>query len=127
MEMEVLLDTNFIISCILKKIDFLEELEGIGFRILLPREVLQELKDLKKDKTSHEKRVAIDVAMKIFSSSKRVEKMTLGHNIVDDALIEKGNQGIYIATLDNGIKNKIPNRVIIDSARKSLKIESEGS
>src|SRR3989344_6223735 len=123
--MEVLLDTNFIISCILKKIDFLDELEGMGFRVILPREVLHELKDLKKDRTSREERVAIDIAMKIFSSSKRVEKMTLGHNIVDDALIEKGNQGVYIATLDNGIKNKIPNRVVIDSARKSLRIERE--
>ena len=121
--MEVLLDTNFIVSCILKKIDFLEELEGMGFRVILPREVLQELKDLKKEKTSREERMAIGVAMKIFSSSKRVEKMTLGHNIVDDALIEKGNQGVYIATLDNGIKAKIPNKIIIDSARKSLKVE----
>ncbi len=123
--MEVLLDTNFIISCILKKIDFLDELEGLGFRVLLPREILNELKDLKKDKTSHEERAAIDVAMKIFSSSKRVEKMKLGNNIVDDALIEKGNKGVYIATLDNGIKNKIPNRVIIDSARKTLRIETD--
>ena len=43
--MEVLLDTNFIISSLLKKIDFLGELEGMGFKIILPREVLQELKD----------------------------------------------------------------------------------
>src|SRR3989344_6674083 len=113
--MEVLLDTNFIISCILKKIDFLEELEGMGFKILLPREVLQELKDLKKERTSHDERVAIDVAFKLFSSSRRVKKTTLGNNIVDDALIEKGKDGFYIATLDNGIKRQIPNRIIIDN------------
>ena len=51
--------------------------------------------------------------------------MSLGNNIVDDALIEKGKAGYYIATLDRGIKNKIPNRVIIDSARKGLKIERD--
>ncbi len=123
--MEVLLDTNFIISSLLKKIDFLGELEGMGFKIILPREVLQELKDLKTERTSREERTAIDVAFKLFSSSKRVKKMSLGNNIVDDALIEKGKAGYYIATLDRGIKNKIPNRVIIDSARKGLKIERD--
>ncbi len=123
--MEVLLDTNFIISCLVKKIEFMDELENMGFKMLLPREVFQELKDLKKDKISKEERVAIDLAMNLFSSSKRVKKMTLGHHIVDDALIEKGKSGIYIATLDNGIKNKVPNRVVIDAARKSLKIERD--
>ena len=123
--MEALLDTNFIISCILKKIDFLGELEGMGFKVLLPREVLQELKDLKKERTSHDERVAIGVAFKLFSSSKRVKKTTLGNNIVDDALIEKGKDGFYIATLDNGIKRQVPNRVIIDSAKMGLKIERD--
>ena len=69
--------------------------------------------------------VAIDLAMKLFSSSKRIKKMSLGHNIVDDALIEKGRQGFYIATLDNAIKHKVPNRVVIDSARMGLKIERD--
>src|SRR3989344_212441 len=107
--MEALLDTNFIVSCILKKIDFLEELEGMGFKVILPREVLQELKDLKKKRISHDERVAIALAFKLFSSSRRVKKMTMGHNIVDNALIEKGKEGFYIATLDNGIKRQVPN------------------
>jgi len=29
----------------LKRIDFLEELEGMGFKAVVPKEVLQELKD----------------------------------------------------------------------------------
>ena len=123
--MEVLLDTNFIISCLLKKIDFLDELEAMGFKPILPKEVFQELKDLKKDsKISREERIAIEFAMRTFSS-KKVKKMSLGHNIVDDALIEKGRQGIFIASLDKGIKNKVPNRVVIDSARKGIKIERD--
>src|SRR3989344_3759086 len=103
--MEALLDTNFIISCILKKIDFVAELESMGFKTFLPREVFQELKDLKKDKMSREDKGAIELALKLFSL-KKVKKMTLGHNIVDDALIEKGKKGFYIATLDNLIKRQ---------------------
>ena len=122
--MEALLDTNFIISCILKKIDFVAELESMGFKTFLPREVFQELKDLKKDKMSREDKGAIELALKLFSL-KKVKKMTLGHNIVDDALIEKGKKGFYIATLDNLIKRQVPNRIIIDSARRCLKIERD--
>ncbi len=121
--MEVILDTNFIISCLLKKIDFLDELGEMGFVPVFPREVLEELKDLKKDKkTSHEERMAINLALEL-SSSKRVKKMTLGHRKVDDALIDKGKQGVYIATLDRAIKIRVPNKIVIDSARKNLKIE----
>ena len=31
--MEVILDTNFIVSCVRRKIDFLNELENLGFKI----------------------------------------------------------------------------------------------
>src|SRR3989344_1951975 len=105
--MEVLLDTNFIISCLMKKIDFLEELEGMGFVPVLPREVLQEMKDLRnKNKTSHKERVAIDMAFEMFSSGK-MKKTSFGQGKVDEYMIKKGKEGIYIATLDKGIKRNI--------------------
>ena len=45
--MEVILDSNFIVSCVMKGIDFISQLEGKGFKILIPREVIQEIKDLR--------------------------------------------------------------------------------
>lgn len=120
--MEVLLDTNFIISCMMKKIDFLEELRMQGFKPVLPRGVLQEMKDLKKGpKTSRDERLMIDLALQMFEKEK-VKKARLGGKNVDEGLIAKGREGIYIATLDNGIKREIPNKVIIDAARKSVKV-----
>ena len=121
--MEVLLDTNFVISCVLKRIDFVEELKLLGFVPVLPREVLQELKDLRKtSKTSHAERAAIDVAFEIIEKEK-VKKTKIGGINVDDALIAKGKQGICIATLDAGIKNKVPNLIVISSAKNSLVVE----
>ena len=121
--MEVILDTNFIISCILKRIDFLSELEGLGFRIKVPREVLQELKDLKKEgRTSHEERVAIDVGFDMLGK-KNIKKMKLGGKNVDDGLISRGREGFYIATLDRVIKREVPNRVVILVAQNKLGIE----
>ncbi|MEK6850570.1 MAG: hypothetical protein AABX85_03270 [Nanoarchaeota archaeon] len=119
--MEVLLDSNFIISCLKRKIDFISKLEEKGFKILLPREVFQELKDLK-NKVSHEDRLAIEIALKMFES-KKVKKTTLGNKSVDLGLIERGRNGSYIATLDAAIKREVQNKVIINSAANSIIIE----
>ncbi len=123
--MEAILDTNFIISCLMKQIDFIEELQDKGFKIVVPREVLQEMKDLKrKDKTSRAENTAIDIALQIIET-KKVKKISLGENYVDKALIAKGKEGVYIATLDKGIQRQVPNRIVIKSASKSLEIERD--
>jgi len=118
--MEVLLDSSFIISCIRKRIDFLDQLEEQGFKVKVPKEVMQELKDLRRKKeTSRADRIAIDVAMEIFEHRK-VKKMGVGGKNVDEGLIEKGKEGYYIATLDGGIKNKIDRKIVIFSSKGSV-------
>lgn len=120
--MEVILDTNFIISCILKKIDFLSQLEAKGFKVVVPREVMQELKDLRNKRMTHAERVAIDVALESFSSRK-VKKMTIGQGRVDDLLIKMGKQGVFIATLDREVKRQVPNRIVIYNSSKEVGVE----
>ncbi|MAG38164.1 hypothetical protein CMI45_02145 [Candidatus Pacearchaeota archaeon] len=123
--MEVLLDTNFIISCIKRKINFIEELGNLGFRIKIPLGVSQELKDLKKDsKVGRDGRVAIELAMQILDD-RRVKKTRIGGRTVDEGLIQKGRGGAYIATLDRAIKREVPNRVVILSAKNSLSVERD--
>jgi len=121
--MEVLLDTNFIISCVRKNIDFISELEGMGFKVILPNEVFEEMKDLKKRSgTSHADRSAIKVAFEIFEKQK-IKKITIGSGKVDDMLVKKGANGYYIATLDAQIKRNVPNRVVINDAAKRVEVE----
>ncbi len=118
--MEVILDTNFIVSCVRRRIDFIAQLEEQGFKVILPKEIFQELKDLKKDsKISHETRTAIDVAMKLFEKVK-IRKMELGHEKVDNALIRRGKDGYYIATLDRAIKRSVPRRIVIFDAQNKI-------
>ncbi|MEK6928777.1 MAG: hypothetical protein AABW65_02380 [Nanoarchaeota archaeon] len=119
--MEALLDSNFIISCFKRKIDFISQLKQQGFKPILPIEVFQELKDLR-FKLSHEDKIAVDIALKFFENSK-IKKMKLGNRSVDGGLIEKGKQGYYIATLDNAIRRVIPNKIVISSAQNSLQVE----
>ena len=123
--MEVILDTSFIISCLKKKIDFMKDLKELGFKIIVPREVIQELKDLnQRSGQPREEKAAIGVALEIFSS-KDVNKVGFGEGKVDEILIKKGIEGAYIATLDRGIKRKIKNRVVIIDAKNSIGIERE--
>ncbi len=116
--MEVILDTNFIISCIRKRIDFLEQLQEQGFTVKVPLEVFQEMKDLRLN-VKHDERTAIDVALSLFEGRK-VKKIKLGHNKVDVGLIAKGKQGVYIATLDREIKRSVPNVVVIFDAQNRV-------
>lgn len=96
------------------------QLETQGFKVKIPHEVMDELKDLRtSDRVNHEDRIAIDVALQMFSQ-KGINKMKLGHGKVDDSLISLGKDGAYIATLDNGIKRQISNRIVIFDATKSV-------
>jgi len=120
--MEVLLDSSFIISCVKKKIDFISELEGMGFKVLLPKEVFEELKDLSLH-SARETRVACLLASEMFEKRK-VKNVTLGdRRTPDEGLIEMGKKGAYIATLDAVIKRSVPNKVVIEESSNSLIVE----
>ncbi len=119
--MEAILDTNFIVSCIRKNIDFLSQLESEGFKVKLPREVYQELKDLRL-KVGHDERLAVDLALTMLTN-KKVKKTTLGHTTVDAGLIALGKKGAYIATLDAAIKREVPNKIFIRASQNGLEIQ----
>ncbi|MBS3089579.1 hypothetical protein J4461_01720 [Candidatus Pacearchaeota archaeon] len=119
--MEVLLDTNFILACLRRKIDIAESLGDLGFTPVIPREVMQELKDLKL-KSSRTDKVFISLALEKFSSPD-FKKAKVGGRTVDEGLISKGKRGIYIATLDSGIKRMVPNKIIIIDASNGLSVE----
>ena len=121
--MQVLLDSSFIISCVRERIDFLAQLEEQGFTPVVPREVLQEMKDLRtSNRVTHEDRVAIDVALTMIEQQK-VKKIGMGQGRVDDWLIKKGQAGSFIATLDKGIKKRVPKRVVIFKAQNRVGVE----
>ncbi|MBX4212431.1 hypothetical protein KW787_03195 [Candidatus Pacearchaeota archaeon] len=121
--MEVLLDSSFIISCMRKNIDFINDLKDQGFTPILPREVMEELKDLRLN-VPHDERTAIDLAFQLFESRK-IKKMKLGGTSVDEGLIAKGKQGIYIATLDRAVKRAVPNKIVISEAKNTLITERD--
>ena len=107
-----LLDTNFILTCIKQKIDFFEELEFMGFEIIIPDKVIDELKKLKQ--TS---------ALKLLEKNNFKEIILAGKN-TDNSIINYANKNpeILVATLDKELNNKLKNRKIIIRGKKKLEI-----
>ncbi len=117
--MEVILDTGFIMNCLRKRLDFLTQLEDSGFKIQVPREVLQELKDIRFESiASRLDRDLIASALEMLNK-KKVKHTTMGQIRKDHWLLKKAAEGYYIATTNSLIKNRIPYRIeIVESSHK---------
>lgn len=119
----VLLDSNFIISCLRQKLDFFEQIPLLGFEILIPKQVIKEIEKLSKTKSSAVLREESDLCLKLLSRSK-FTLVKLKYNQVDKGIIgfANENEDVIIATLDKELKNKIRNRKMIIRNRKKLEI-----
>jgi uncharacterized protein len=111
---QAIIDTNFIITCLKQKIDFFEELELIGIQIIIPNQVIDELK---KNKSN--------LALELLKKEKLFfKKVNLGKGHVDKRIIDyaQENPDVLIATLDRGIKSRIKNKKIVIRGKKKLEI-----
>jgi len=109
----VVLDTNFILSCIRKKIDFTDEIKFMGFKILIPNEVEKELEKI--SKTGKEKfKEESKIALKLLEKN-HFEKINLNTKNVDNGIVifARENKEFIVATLDREIKSKIKNQKLV--------------
>ncbi len=120
---EVLLDTNFIMSCARQKIDFFEQIPLMGLEILIPKQVSRELENLSKSRESAFIREAADLSMKLLNRNKfRIVK--LEYNDVDKGIIffADKNKDVVVATLDKELQGRIKNQKLIIKGTKTLAI-----
>jgi len=111
---QVLLDTNFIITCIKQRIDFFEEIPLMGIQIVIPEQVIKELEKLKRQ-----------AALKLLENENdKFQTISIKGKIVDNYIINyaRENPSMIIATLDEDIQKKIKNRKMIIVDRRKLEI-----
>ena len=118
---KVILDTSFIITCAKQKIDFFSDIFEMGLEILIPRQVLSELKKLS------EKNESARLALGIFGKKKKMFReinLEKYGKTTDKGIINfsKENPGTIIATLDKEIKSKTLNRKMVIRSKKKLEI-----
>ena len=114
----VLLDTNFILTCLKQKIDFVEEIYFRGFKILIPKQVIEELKILEKRRYNY-----AGFALKLIKE-KKFKKVDLKDKKTDRAILKfaTNNKSAIIATLDKELKENIENRKMVIRSKKKLEI-----
>jgi len=118
-----LLDTNFILTCIKQKIDFFEELKLIGIQVIIPKQVINEIKKIINSKQKFHNKEAAKLALKLLEKNK-FKTIDLGKGHVDKSIINlaKENPKIIVATLDRELKKKLKNSKLVIREKKRLEI-----
>ncbi len=124
--MKVILDTNFLIYCAKEKLDYTEELKNLlneNYELVVPEQVIKELKSLKGDKlkkVSGKDKFATDLALQLLDVNKIKKIKPVGNN-VDQAIINlaKENSKNIVCTLDREMRQTL-GRVILINKRKKL-------
>ncbi len=126
--MKILLDANFVVSCIKQKIDFLSLTnkkfdEKIEF--VLPVEVEDEIEKISKRKGEKTRdKEAAKVALEILRLIKP-KKIKLGSGNVDDKIVDYAlkNPEIVLATLDKELKKRVGGaRILTIRGRGNLEV-----
>lgn len=120
---QVLLDTNFILTCIKQKIDFFREIPEKGIEILIPTQVIEEIKRLanstKKMKFRDDARLA-----EVILEKNEFKEIDIRGKYADKGIIKyaKEHSRLIVATLDREIKIKLMNEIMVIRGKKKLDI-----
>ncbi|MEX2017565.1 MAG: hypothetical protein WD876_03770 [Candidatus Pacearchaeota archaeon] len=109
---QIILDTSFIITCVKQKIDFFEEISNEGMRILIPSQVIAELKGL-----------GAETALKLLEKND-FDMVKISGKETDNSIITyaKKHPDVFVATLDKEIKDGFKGRVMIIRGKKKLEV-----
>jgi len=124
--MKIILDSNFLIYCAKEKLDYVEEIENLlneDSELVVPEQVVRELKSLKGDKSkkvSGKDKDACSLALQLLDANK-VKTVKVKGNTVDEGIINLANEDKknIVATLDREMRH-ILGRVILINRRKKL-------
>ena len=124
---KIIFDTNFILTAIKQKIDFISDLEG--YELLVPKQVLEELKKITADKKKKlVERELAGVSLAILNQNKsKFRIIELEKSFVDTGLLRlKPQEKMVIATLDREIKRLLKGKFKFLTITKRKKLEIVG-
>ncbi len=125
--MKIILDTNFLIYCAKNKLDYKEKIGNLineGFELVVPMQVVEELKSLKNDKwkkVSGKDKMAIDLALQLLEVNK-VKKVKVSGNSVDEGIVNLANENKknIVCTLDREMRHNLPRVILINRFKKLM-------
>jgi len=121
---QTILDTNFILTCVKQKIDFFEKIPQMGVQILIPKQVIEEIKRVANSTKKLKFRDDAKLAQVILERNKFTQ-IDIRGKYVDKGLIKyaKEHPRLIIATLDKEIKNKTTNFKLVIRGKKKLEVQ----
>jgi len=122
--MKVILDTNFILTSIENKIDFIDEIEMMGHTPLVPKQVIDEMKAIHGGNKKLKFRDEAEIGLKILNK-KKPSLIDIKERYVDLGIIEytQDHPDVIVATLDRKLKEKLKTRIMtIRRAKKQFEI-----
>ena len=125
--MKVILDTNFLIYCAKEKLDYIEALRDLlneNYDLVVPEQVIKELKSLKGDKlkkVSGKDKAATDLALQLLDINKIKKIKPIGKS-VDEAIINLANQDKknIVCTLDREMRHTLGRVILINRGKKLM-------
>ncbi|MFA7707625.1 MAG: PIN domain-containing protein [Candidatus Pacearchaeota archaeon] len=125
--MKIILDTNFLIYCAKNKLDYVNAIENLineGFELVVPLQVINELKQLKNDKwkkVSGKDKLAIDLALQLLEVN-NVKIMEIKGRSVDEGIINLASEDKknIVATLDREMRHILGRVILINRGRKLM-------
>ena len=126
--MKILLDTNFIVTCIKQKINFsslAEDMIDEKIEWIVPQDVLNELGNLKDRKgTKIIDKKAAELSFEILQNLKpKIINLSGKNPNVDIKIVNYIiNKSIVLATLDKNLKNRVKNKILTIRGKKSLEL-----
>ncbi len=123
--MRIILDTNF--YCAKNKLDYVEEIEKMlneKYELVVPIQVINELKKLKDDKlkkVSGKDKQASDLALQLLEANKIKTIKPKGKG-VDNAIIKLANENKknIVCTLDKEMRHTLGRVILINKGKKLM-------
>lgn len=125
--MKVILDTNFLIYCAKEKLDYIEALKDLlneNYELVVPEQVIKELKKLKGDKlkkVSGKDKTGADLALQLLKVNKIKKIKPIGKN-VDEAIVNlaKKDKKNIVCTLDREMRHTLGRVILINRGKKLM-------
>jgi len=123
--MKIILDTNFLIYCAENKIDYKSEIDRLvkeGHNLIVPMQVIEELKELSEKAHKFSDKSASKLALKLLEVNE-VNVISAIGNYADKAILDLvKKEGGIVATIDDVLRKKVGmcNRVIVIEGKRKV-------
>jgi len=119
---KILLDSNFILTCVKQKIDFFEDL--MEFKLIIPREIIREIEGVAKSKQKLRFRDDAKLALIILGKNK-FQEIKIGKGHVDKRIKEYAdkNPNLLVATLDKELKENLNNSKVVIREKSRIEVQ----